>query len=210
MKTKIFAMYLPQYHEIQENNKFWGKGYTDWVGVKNAKPLYPSHNQPKVPLDENYYDLSKEDSIIWQAKIASESGITGFGIYHYWFNDSTNLLTKPAEILLKNKDINISFFFAWDNISWKRTWSSIKGNDWSPIVDDKKDKNENPLLIEYNLGNEDNWKCHFEFLKPFFLDERYEKHNNKPIFVIYHYEDRILDMAKYWDSLAKEIGFDGI
>ena len=32
-KTKIFAAYLPQFHETEDNNLFWGKGYTDWVGV---------------------------------------------------------------------------------------------------------------------------------------------------------------------------------
>ena len=25
-KIKLLAMYLPQYHEIPENNTFWGKG----------------------------------------------------------------------------------------------------------------------------------------------------------------------------------------
>lgn len=54
--TKLFALYLPQFHQIPENDKFWGKGLTDWVSVKNAKPIFDGHNQPKVPLNENYYD----------------------------------------------------------------------------------------------------------------------------------------------------------
>ena len=58
-KTKILAMYLPQYHEVEENSKFWGKGFTDWVSVKKATPLYEGHCQPEVPLNENYYDLSQ-------------------------------------------------------------------------------------------------------------------------------------------------------
>ncbi len=59
-KPKIIAMYLPQYHEIEENSKFWGKGFTDWVSVKKATPLYEGHHQPEVPLDGYYYDLSEK------------------------------------------------------------------------------------------------------------------------------------------------------
>ena len=59
MKTKLFAMYLPQFHEIPENSIFWGKGFTDWVSVKNSTPLFKNHIQPKVPYQNHYYDLSE-------------------------------------------------------------------------------------------------------------------------------------------------------
>ena len=98
MKTKIFAMYLPQYHSIPENDEFWGKDFTDWVSVKKSKSLFQGHNQPKIPLDEFYYDLSKEDHVKWQVDLAQKYGVDALGVYHYWFNSEKNLLTKPAEI----------------------------------------------------------------------------------------------------------------
>ena len=209
MSAKICAMYLPQYHVIPENNEFWGEGFTDWVGVKKSHPLFEGHIQPKIPYDNRYYDLSNKEDVAWQAKIAMENGVSSFGIYHYWFNNEKNLLTKPAEIIYENKDILINYFFAWDNISWKRTWGKIKGNDWSPSSDENK--NDGPaILIEHILGEEKDWENHFMWLLKFFQDSRYEKKDGKPVFLIYHYEKNIDRMMSYWDSLAKKNGFNGV
>lgn len=213
MKTnpKIIAMYLPQYHRIPENDEFWGDGFTDWVTVRRALPLFSGHQQPKIPYNSNYYDLSEKNNIEWQARLARENGIYGFGIYHYWFNNDKNILTKPAEIILENKDIDINYFFAWDNSNWKRSWSNVAGNDWAPAMEQgKRKKGEPTVLISYILGEEDDWVNHYHWLKPFFLDKRYIKKDNKPVFIIFNYTEQIFRMCNCWNELAKEDGFDGM
>lgn len=203
-------MYLPQYHQIPENDIFWGKGFTDWVTVRNAKSFYEGHQQPRVPLNDNYYDLSVIDNVAWQAQIARMYGVKGFGIYHYWFNNEKNLLTRPAEIILQNPDIDICFFFAWDNISWRRTWSNVSGNDWAPSNDDGKPRQGSGILLEYILGTEADWEKHFMYLLPYFQDQRYIKLNGKPVMVIFHYSTEIQAMCEYWNKLAQQHGFEGI
>ena len=216
MKTKIIAMYLPQYHETEDNNKWWGKGFTDWTSVKSSEPLFDGHRQPRVPLNLNYYDLSEVENIKWQADLAKKYGIYGFGIYHYWFSTDKQTLTKPAELILSHPEIDIPFFFAWDNNSWVRTWSKYKHNTnaWSPKVDGnlKEDQTDNGVLARLDYGDEKDWKIHFDYLNKFFLDERYIKIDNKPLFIIWNYTDkeRLKAMCDYWRKLAVEAGYNGI
>ena len=210
LKTKIIAMYLPQYHCIPENDEFWGKGFTDWVTVKKASSLFEWHNQPRVPLNDNYYDLSQKKHIKWEVDLAKEAGVYGFGVYHYWFNNDKNILTKPAEIIRDNKDININYFLAWDNCSWVRSWSNVAGNAWSPLAD-KKPENKGPqVLIPYILGGEKDWENHYNSLRDHFKEDRYIKINGKPLFFILGYSPEIAKMADYWNMLAKKDGFEGV
>ena len=84
-KPKIIVFYLPQFHEIPENNIWWGKGFTEWTSVKKSKPLFEGHYQPRVPHKKNYYNLLQSKTRNWQAHLAKKYGIYGFCYYHYWF-----------------------------------------------------------------------------------------------------------------------------
>lgn len=194
-KPKIIAFYLPQYHTIPENDKWWGEGFTEWTNVKKAKPLFKEHQQPKEPLNDNYYCLLDSKTQEWQAKLAAENGIYGFCYYHYWFNGKM-LLEKPMELMLENKNIALPFCISWANEPWARTW-------------DGKDKE---VLMPQVYGDKNEWKEHFNYLIQFFKDERYIKIDNKPVFLIYRTENikECNEMIESWDEECKKNGFDGI
>lgn len=214
MKTKIISMYLPQFHETEENNLWWGKGFTDWVSVKGADRLFPKHNQPRIPLNNNYYDLSAISNIKWQIELAKNYGIYGFAFYHYWFSSNLSTLKKPAELLLEHTEIEFPFCFAWDNVSWIRTWSKFKNksNDWAPKNDGLSSNVGDGVLAKFEYGTENDWKIHFDYLLQFFRDPRYIKVNNKPVFLIWTYNEKnvLIKMCNYWRQLAKKAGFDDI
>lgn len=212
--VKLIANYLPQYHSIPENDKWWGKGYTDWSAVRACRPEFKEHDQPRIPLNNNYYSLDNVNSIKWQAELAMQYGIDGFGIYHYWFNSDLMLLQKPAELILNSSDIEIPFFFIWDNSTWKRTWSNVKkGNDWAPLYEDKKADGDSGILALLDYGDETDWKKHFDYLLKFFKDERYIKVNNKPVFGVFNTDNdfcTIKKMCNNWQEWSRNEGFDGM
>ena len=193
--TKIIPFYLPQFHTIPENDEWWGKGFTEWTNVRKAKPYRKGQSQPRIPLNDNYYDLSKVETLRWQAELANKYGIYGFCFYHYWFNGKL-LLEKPSQNLLANKDIPLKFCFSWANEPWARTW----------------DGKNTEVLMPQEYGTETEWEKHFEYLLPFFLDERYIKENGKPMFLIYKSAsiEKCEEMMNYWNALAKKIGLPGI
>ncbi len=213
--VKTIAIYLPQFHEVEENNRWWGDGFTDWVTVKKAQPLFEGHREPRVPLNHNYYDLLEYDTMSAQAKMAREYGISGFCFYHYWFKNGKKLLEKPAENLLKWTDIDMPFCFSWANETWARTWANVVGsNAWTgeQFEDLKRAKTDDGILLKQSYGGKREWKEHFEYLLPFFKDSRYIRYEGKPIFVIYKpYLLYCLDnMMEYWKELAMENGLPGL
>lgn len=192
--VKLLAFHLPQYHTFPENDEWWGKGFTDWVNIKKAKPLYKGHNQPKVPID-GYYDMLDKKTHVRQAELAKQYGIYGFCYYHYWFNGKM-LMEKPLEMILDEKDIELPFCMCWANEPWTRSW-------------DGKSKE---VIMPQSYGNKKDWEKHIQYLLPFFKDERYIKIDNKPVFVIYrtNYINDCDAIIAYWESICKENGFDGI
>ena len=194
---KVIPVYLPQFHRIPENDAWWGEGFTEWRNVKAATPLFEGHNQPRVPLDDNYYDLSDLETLKWQCKIAKDHGIYGFCFYHYWFNGKL-LLEKPMEMLLAHPEIDINYCTSWANHDWNDGWKASPGNE--------------KILIGHDFDDESDWGNHFEYLLQFFRDPRYICEENKPLLTIYipNTISKLNKMLTLWNNLAKEAGFDGL
>ena len=192
---KVIAFYLPQYHAIPENDKAWGKGFTEWVNVRNSKPLFDGHRQPRVPLGENYYNLLDVDVQRWQVNLAKEYGVYGFCFYHYWFNGKM-LLEKPVENFRDTPDLDLPYCICWANEPWTKAWVS----------------KETEVIMPQKYGGKEEWIEHFNYLLTYFMDPRYIKQDNKPFVVIYRPSDIpvLKPMLECWRELAIEKGFNGL
>lgn len=191
-RVKALVFYLPQFHEIPENNIWWGKGFTEWTNVKKATSKFPAHYQPRLPhKDFGFYDLSLVDCIKKQVDLAKEHGIFGFCFYYYWFS-SKKLLFKPLDLLLSHPEIQINFCLCWANENWTRTWSG----------------NEKDVLIAQHYDNSDPHNLIAD-LKKYVQDKRYICVNGRPVFIIYNIND-IINPIWFISELKKEAIQQGI
>ena len=197
-EIKAIALYLPQFHSIKENDKWWGRGFTEWYNVRKAKPLYSGHHQPRIPGDNlnylEYYDLSDMESIKKQINLAKTHGIYGFGIYYYWFSGK-RLLEKPLDIFLSNIDIYFKFLLIWANEDWTRRWNGYEGS----------------ILIKQEYKENDIYDF-IKDIKKYIIDKRYIKVNDKPVIGLYEPKKipNLSNTILNWRNKAKEIGFDDI
>ena len=196
MKARLIAYYLPQYHPILENDEWWGKGFTDWRTVANAKPLFLGHYQPHIPADLGFYDLRLPEARIAQAQMAREHGIEGFCYWHYWLGGGKLLLERPFEQVLKSGEPGFPFCVAWANHPWKGVWFGA---------------GERTLIEQTYPGPKDHEE-HFQYLLHAFTDDRYLTVDGKPILAIHRPRDipEVKRFTDLWRELAHEAGLKGL
>lgn len=164
---KTIAFYLPQFHPTPENNKFWGKGFTEWTNVTKARPQFQGHHQPRLPADLGFYDLRLPETRAQQAELAREHGIHGFCYYHYWFNGQ-RVLERPFQEVFESGEPDFPFCLCWANENWTRKWDG--GSD--------------EVLLEQNYSKQDDLD-HIRALLPYLADDRYIRVDGKPLFLVY-------------------------
>jgi hypothetical protein len=149
---KVIPVYLPQFHRIPENDAWWGEGFTEWVNVRNAEPLFEGHNQPRVPLDNNYYDLSDIETLKWQCKLAKD--------HEYMFLYVSLLVSTDNCYSLNYGD-------AAAHPGDRYQLLHIVGKTAVAGYLKESDR-ESKVLIYDDFNNEQGWIDHFNYLMPFF------------------------------------------
>lgn len=191
---KIVALYFPQLHAIPENDRWWGRGFTDWNNVRRAQPLFAGHRQPRVPHGHDYYDQSDPKVIRRQVAMAKEHGISAFCHYHYWFNGK-QLLETPTNLLMGMPELDIQFCLSWANETWSRRWD---GQDDQILIQQKHPPTKRA------------WGHHFEYLIKAWTDRRALRIDDRPLFLIYRPEriPQLGNMLDYWRERARGYGIE--
>ena len=193
-RPKVLAFYLPQFHQIPENDAWWGTGFTDWVNVDRARPVYEGHPQPVEPGELGRYDLSNTEVMRRQASLAREYGVDGFVMYDYWF-DGQKLLETPLRNLLDDPTIDFPFALCWANENWTRRWDGL----------------DSDVLIRqsYNEGWADRF---YDDIGPALRDPRYITVEGRPLLVVYRIGqvDGAREAIERWKERALDDGLGGL
>ncbi|MBA3944443.1 MAG: glycoside hydrolase family 99-like domain-containing protein [Herpetosiphonaceae bacterium] len=192
--VRPIAFYLPQYHPIPENDKWWGKGFTEWTNVVKARPLFRGHYQPHLPADLGFYDLRVPEIRQAQADLAREVDIYGFCYYHYWF-EGRRVLERPFNEVLASGKPQFPFCLCWANENWTRRW----------------DGKDTEVLLEQTYSEEDD-RRHGRWLVNAFRDDRYIRVEDKPIFLVYKASSipNPIKTATIWREEASKAGIGEI
>jgi len=165
-KAKTVAFYLPQFHTFEDNDRWWGKGFSEWRNVARGTPRYSGHYQPRIPRDLGFYDLNDKNVLRKQAELALQNGIEAFCFYYYWFNGK-RLMDTPINHFM-DMDLKQEFCLMFANENWTRTWDGF----------------DSEVLIEQDYHDEDE-DAFIEDNARHMRHERYMQVGGRPLWIIY-------------------------
>jgi Glycosyltransferase WbsX len=118
-RPEIGVYYFPNYHPGDaRNTQLKGAEWSEWELVKNAKPRFSGHAQPKVPL-WGYADESDPEVMAQKIDAAADHGIDAFIFDWYYYSDGPFLEKAVDDGYLKATNrARLKFALMWANHDW--------------------------------------------------------------------------------------------
>jgi lipopolysaccharide biosynthesis protein len=192
LPIKLIAFYHPLYHPTPETDKWWGKGFSDWIPVVKSAPQYIGQYQPRLPGELGFYDLRIPEMQRRQVELARQYGIHGFCFFYYFFNGQ-RLFHRPIEQFTSDPQIDFPFCLCWANESWIR----------------RRGDRENDILIDQQYSHESDHRFIRDII-PLLRHKNYIRVDGRPLLAVSR-PDLLPDptgTARLWKEDCREAGLE--
>ncbi len=174
MSYQIGAYYFPNYHLDPRNEANYGPGWTEWELVRNARPRWPGHAQPRIP-QWGYED--EADPAVFARKIdaAANHGLSHFIFDWYWYEEGMFLqrCLEAGYMQAANRD-RLKFALMWAN------------HDWVDIMPVKRSQRDAPPLLYHSVRSPEMFDQITDYIvERYFSSPAYWTIDGCPYFSIY-------------------------
>jgi hypothetical protein len=207
-RPKVLAYYFPGWHKDARNAAWFGEGWDEWVLLNAARPRFPGHRQPRVPLDGSFDEATPENSGK-QIRMARDHGIDGFLVDYYWYDDGPYLQGALDEGILKAENsTDIEFALMWANHELVDIFPHEDPEDIHPtrLKDGALDRAAFEAMVHHIIAN-------------YFMRPNYLTVDGRPWFTVYDVPNFVVGMGgaeeaaealDWFDRQAQAAGFPGV
>ncbi len=190
-RPQLAAYYFPNFSPDPRHEAIHGKGWSEWELVKNARPRFPGHDQPKVPL-WGFEDESDPAVMAKKINAAADYGVDGFLFDWYWYDG------KP----FMERALTRGLFGAPNNgrIRYSLMWANHDWNNIHPM----NHAHESPLVFKGAISYEEFDRMTDYVIEKHFAHPSYWKINGAPWFMLYEMAGFVEGIGG-WDVARKAL-----
>jgi hypothetical protein len=179
----VASYYFPNYHPGDPRNTLRkGASWSEWELVKAARPRFPGHQQPNLPL-WGCEDESSPTVMARKINAAADHGVNAFIFDWYYYEDGPFLQACLDDGFLKATNVNrLQFALMWANHDWEELHPQKRGV-------------QRPLLYKGRVSPEAFDRITDHVIHQYFLHPSYWKMDGKPYFSFY-------DLTKLLDNFG--------
>lgn len=203
----VAVYYFPDYHVDSINERWHGEGWTEWNLVKDARPRFKGHQQPKVPL-WGYFNEADPKWADKEINLAADNGVDVFIYDWYWYPKIGQFLQQGLEQgFLKAPNRNrLKFAIMWANHDWLNIQPATYDNNRIKLANGRVSWSLWDTISTYIVDH-------------YFKQPNYWKIDGRPYFSIYEMINFINGLGgvenarkgiELLDEKARMAGFPGI
>ncbi len=185
-KYEVVVYNYPCWHPCPWFQNYFGKGWTQFQSLRDAKPLYPGHLFPKYPLWGEYNEAEPE----WAEREIDAAASHGIDVWmHCWYwHEGVQRCQQQLEsgfLKARNRD-RLKFALMWANHDWSNHWPGTSEGMTAPMSRQRHTEEDMMKVIDYAIEH-------------YFRQSNYWRIDGAVVFGIYSIDTLLRDLpAERW------------